>query len=92
MVVAHGTRGRWRPAFVTTPDYRDFVIATLADSEAELRDHVRALEADVAGRRLLLCAALDQLHALSIQLAQARRTVASLREWQRGSRAEVYRR
>jgi hypothetical protein len=47
-------------------DYRDLVIEELADAEAELRERIASLEADVDSYRELAIAAFDALHDLTV--------------------------
>lgn len=69
----------------------DLVIKDLADAEAELREHVVALEADVGAYRMLIHAALDALHNLTQQLERERDSHRRLIDEYRAHRERVMR-
>jgi hypothetical protein len=55
-----------------THDHRSLALEMLADSEAEMRDRLVHLEADIGAYRELARAAIHALHALRLELDRMR--------------------
>ena len=61
----------------------DLVIETLTEIEAELREHNRSLQADVATYRCVLVEALHALHHVTRECNHLRRRLWDLQDAQR---------
>lgn len=67
---------------MTPPEctYLDMAMEILADSEAELRERIASLEADVEVYRLIALQAIHALHDVTIQRDAAFRTIRGHRD------------